>query len=300
MDLSKITANVFTHGGTVHDYFEFDNVPGPILPLVCVPTTSGTGSEVSHAAVLTDTANEMKVSTLSNFLRPALAIVDPELTVSCPPKATADSGIDALTHAIEGYTATRSTVLDVPVGSDFPYDGSNPMGEILAEKAVRLIGQHLVAAVKEPDNIEARSGMALAATLAGMAFSNCAVAIVHALEYPLGGTLHCSHGEGNGLLLPYVMRYNLESRIQEFANIASWLGEDTDGLSPEAAAQKSVTAVERLRGEIGIKSRISELGGTAEQLPEFAAKAFAMKRLMVLNPRTPTEDDLLGIYQEAL
>lgn len=300
MDLAKITANVFTHGGTVHDYFEFDNVPGPILPLVCVPTTSGTGSEVSHAAVLTDTENEMKVSTLSNFLRPALAIVDPELTVSCPPKATADSGIDALTHAIEGYTATRSTVLDVPVGTDFPYDGSNPMGEILAEKAIRLVGQHLVNAVNQPENIEARSGMALAATLAGMAFSNCAVAIVHALEYPLGGALHCSHGEGNGLLLPYVMRYNLDSRTDEFANIAEWLGEDTSGLSREDAARKSINAVERIRGEIGIPGRISEIGGKADQLPDFAAKAFTLKRLMVLNPRTPSEADLLKIYQEAL
>ena len=300
MDLAKITANVVTHGGTVHDYFEFDNVPGPILPLVCIPTTSGTGSEVSHAAVLTDTANKMKVSTLSNFLRPALAVVDPELTVSCPPQATADSGIDALTHAIEGYTATRSTLLDVPPGTDFPYDGSNPVGDVLAEKAIRLIGQHFVNAVQQPDNLDARSGMALAATLAGMSFSNCGVAIVHALEYPLGGTLHCSHGAGNGLLLPYVMRFNLEARLPEFANIAAWLGEDVSPLNQTEAAERSIKAVERLRAATGIPARIADIGGKAEQLEEFAAKAFGIRRLMTLNARLPTEADLLGILQAAL
>ncbi|MDA1017079.1 MAG: iron-containing alcohol dehydrogenase, partial [Planctomycetota bacterium] len=264
------------------------------------PTTSGTGSEVSHAAVLTDTANAMKVSTLSNFLRPALAVVDPELTVSCPPKATADSGIDALTHAIEGYTATRSTLLDVPAGTDFPYDGSNPLGDVLAEKAIRLIGEHFVNAVQQPENLDARSGMALAATLAGMSFSNCGVAIVHALEYPLGGTLHCSHGAGNGLLLPYVMRFNLEARIPEFANISAWLGEDVSGLSQIEAAERSILAVERMRAATGIPASISEIGGTADQLPNFASKAFGIKRLMTLNARLPTEDDLLGILKAAL
>ncbi len=129
----------------------------------------------------------MKISTLSQFLRPTLAVVDPELTLSCPPKATADSGIDALTHAIEAYTAVDHTELAIAAGESWPYDGKTPLGDCLAEKAIALVGEHLITAVKEPKNLAAREGMALAATLAGMAFSNCAVAVVHALEYPLGG-----------------------------------------------------------------------------------------------------------------
>ncbi len=299
MDLAKVVATVLTHGRTCRDFSGFGNVPGPVMPLVCIPTTAGTGSEVSHAAVLTDTENQMKISILSHYLRPALALVDPELTLSCPPRATADSGIDALTHAIEGMTATRYNELDVPADEPFPYDGKQPIADCVAEKAIDLIGRHLVTAFREPGNLAAREGMALAATLAGLAFSNSAVAAVHALEYPLGGALHCSHGAGNGLLLPYVMRYNLSVRIPEFARIARLLGEDTTGISDEAAAERAITAVERLRREVGIPERIRDMGGTVDQLPTFAKKAFAIKRLMLLNARQPTEQDLLGILQAA-
>jgi alcohol dehydrogenase class IV len=299
MDLAKVVATVLTHGKTCRDYSGFGNVPGPLLPLVCIPTTAGTGSEVSHAAVLTDTENQMKISILSHYLRPALALVDPELTLSCPPRATADSGIDALTHAIEGMTATRYNELDIPAGEPFPYDGKQPIADCVAERAIELIGRHLVTAVREPGNLAAREGMALAALLAGLAFSNSAVAAVHALEYPLGGALHCSHGAGNGLLLPYVMRYNLNVRIPEFARIARLLGEETAGISDEQAAERAISAVERLRREVGIPERIRDLGGTQDQLPTFAKKAFAIKRLMLLNARQPTEADLLEILQAA-
>ena len=300
MDLSKITAALLSHGGEPADYFGFDRIPGPTVPLVCVPTTSGTGSEVSHAAVLTDTDARIKVSTLSPYLRPTLAVVDPELTVTCPRKTTADSGIDALTHAIEACTAVDFDKLDVPAGEMSPYDGRNPLGDCLADKAIELIGRHLVTAVREPDNMDAREGMSLAATLAGLAFSNCAVAVVHALEYPLGGVLHCSHGAGNGLLLPFVMRYNLAERIPTFARIAALLGEDVDDCSEHAAADRAIVAVDRLKRDIGIPARIRDIGGTEQQLPEFARKAFAIKRLMLLNPRPPTERDLLEILRLAL
>jgi len=299
MDLAKVVATVLTHGKTCRDYAGFGNVPGPVMPLVCIPTTAGTGSEVSHAAVLTDTENQMKISILSHYLRPALALVDPRLTLSCPPRATADSGIDALTHAIEGLTATRYDELNVPADEPFPYDGKQPIADCMAERAIELIGKHLVTAVREPGNLAAREGMALAATLAGLAFSNSAVAAVHALEYPLGGALHCSHGAGNGLLLPYVMRFNMPQRTPEFARVARLLGEETVGVTDEIAAMRAVAAVERLRREIGIPERIRDLGGTPEQLPTFAKKAFAIKRLMLLNARQPTEDDLLTILREA-
>ncbi len=299
MDLAKIVAISVTHGGSPHDYFGFDNVPGPVLPLICVTTTAGTGSEVSHAAVLTDTEHAMKVSTLSNYLRPQLAVVDPELTMSCPRQVTADSGIDALTHAIEAYTATDFDKLAAPPGAETGYEGRFPLADCLAEKAIRLIGQHLVTAVHEPTNRTAREGMSLAATLAGIAFSNAGVAIVHALEYPLGGMLHCPHGAGNGLLPPYAMRFNQPARRETFARIATLLGRDVAGQSLDEAAAQAISAVEDLRREIGIPDRIRELGGTVEQLPEFARKAFSLQRLMWVNPRQPTEEELLNIYREA-
>jgi alcohol dehydrogenase class IV len=299
LDVAKILANLVKHGGGPRDYFGEDKVPGPVVPLVCIPTTAGTGSEVSAAAVLTDKANAVKVSSLSNFLRPALAIVDPDLTVSCPPKVTADSGIDALTHAIEAYTAVDNEVFPLPDGERSTYQGRTPMGDILAERAIHLIGRHLPRAVEDGHDLEAREGMALAATLAGMAFSNVGVAAVHALEYPVGGAVHCSHGQGNGLLLPYVMRFNLPYRKRAFAKIAELLGENVTGLDQDAAAERAITAVETLRARIKIPGRLREIGCKPEQLRGFAEKASTIVRILRVNPKYPTVDELENILQAA-
>ena len=236
---------------------------------------------------------------LSNYLRPAIAVVDPELTLSCPPKVTADSGIDALTHAIEACMAVDFEKLALAENETAAYEGRTPLGECLAEKAISLIGRHLMLAVREPDNREAREDMSLAATMAGMAFSNCAVAVVHALEYPMGGELHVSHGAGNGLLLPFVMRFNFPERYSTFARIAALLGEETSGLDEATAAELAISAVEKLKRAIGIPERIRDIGGREDQLPRFAAKAYAIKRLMMVNPHHPTEAELRGILREA-
>ncbi len=299
MDLTKITATVLTHGGGPRDYAGEDKVPGPILPIVCVPTTAGTGSEVSAASVLTDNENQIKVGVLSNYLRPRAAVVDPLLTVGCPPKLTADSGIDALTHAIEAYTAVDNETFPLPPGEHTLYQGRHPLGDCLAEKAIALVGANLRTAVKQADNLAAREGMALGATLAGLAFSNVGVALVHALEYPVGGATHCSHGAGNGLLLPFVMRFNLPVRQRAFASIARLLGEDVAGLSEAQAAERAVQAVERLRGDIGIPGRLRDLGVTRQQLRPFAEKAFGIRRILRVNPRPMTVDDLEQILEEA-
>lgn len=299
IDVAKYAAILCTHGGQLSDYFGIGQVPGPILPVIGVPTTAGTGSEVSHCAVLTDTDHQMKVSSLSNLMRPRLAVVDPDLTATCPRQVTADSGIDALTHAVEAYTATDYTRLEQDTDNLMPYDGRSPMGDVLAEKAIELVGRHLATAVREPENMEAREGMALAATLAGLAFSNCGVALVHAMEYPLGGLLHCSHGGGNGMLLPHVMQFNLPERVPKLARIAQLLGENVAGLPQEEAAQKAVDAVHGLNHEIGVPLTIRDLGGNEDQLPLFAEKAFAVKRLLMMNGRVPNYDDILAIYQAA-
>jgi alcohol dehydrogenase class IV len=292
MDLAKLTATLLAHGGTPHDYVGDDKVPGPIFPLICVATTAGTGSEVSAAAVITDTDQHIKVGILSNWMRPAVAVVDPLLTVSCPPKVTADSGIDALTHAIEAYTAVDNADFPLPAGERSVYQGRHPMGDLLAEKAIHLVGKFLRRAVRDGNDLEAREGMALAATLAGMSFSNVGVALVHAMEYPIGGAVHCAHGCGNGLLLPYVMRYNLPTRQREFAEIARLLGE-------EPIAERAITAVEQLRADIGVPARLRDIGVREGQLRAFAEKTIAIKRILRVNPRTVTVDDVHAIFQAA-
>jgi alcohol dehydrogenase len=299
MDAAKLVAVAIAHGGDPRDYVGEEKIPGPVLPLICIPTTAGTGSEVSAAAVFTDTDKQMKVSCLSNYLRPAAAIVDPLLTVSCPPKVSADSGIDALTHAIEGFTAVDNSAYPLPPGERSVYQGKNAFADMVAEKAIVLVGRFLRRAVADGNDLDAREGMALAATLAGLAFSNSGVALVHAMEYPVGAAVHVSHGAGNGLLLPFVMRFNLPARQSAFAEIARWLGAEVTGLDETAAAERAILAVEKLKADIGIPSRLRDLGVKEEQLRPFADKAFGLKRLMRVNPRYPTAQDIESIYKRA-
>jgi alcohol dehydrogenase class IV len=170
---------------------------------------------------------------------------------------------------------------------------------MVAEKAIKLCGQFLKRAVLDGNDLEAREGMALAATLGGLAFSNVGVAAVHALEYPIGGAVHCSHGEGNGLLLPYVMKFNLPERKKEFELIANWLGESTQGLDEDAAANKAVEAVEKLRSEIGIPGKLRQIGVKENQLHEFAVKSHSIQRILRVNPRTTSVEDLEKILRDA-
>lgn len=299
MDLAKMTATVLAHGGSPRDYLGEDKIPGPIVPLICIPTTSGTGSEVSASGVFTDEDNHIKAGAMSNYLRPTVAIVDPKLTLSCPRKVTADSGIDAMTHAIETFTAVDNATFPLPPGEHSLYQGRHPLGDCLAEKAIAIIAKNLPAAVDNPQDLAAREAMSLGAMLAGLAFSNVGVALVHALEYPVGGATHCSHGAGNGMLLPYVMRYNLPGREREFARIAQLLGEDTNGMSEKQAAERAVVAIENLNKKIGIPARLRDLGAKREQIPEFATKAMGITRLIRVNPRVPTVSEMVELLETA-
>lgn len=300
MDTAKLVAMILAHGGDPLDYTGDCRVPGPVRPLIGIPTTAGTGSEVSAAAVFTDTANHIKVSCLSPFLRPSFAIVDPLLTVSCPPKVTADSGIDALTHAIEAFCAVDNNAFPLSSGERTVYQGKNPLADAMAREAITLIGKYLRRAVQNGNDLEARDGMALAATLGGLAFSNAGVALVHAMEYPVGGAVHVSHGAGNGLLLPYVMAFNKPAARATLAQLPALLGSTTRTDDEDAAATEAIHLVTKLRADIGIPTRLRDIGVTEEMLPGFAAKAFAIKRLLRVNPRMPrSEEEILGIYQAA-
>jgi alcohol dehydrogenase class IV len=299
LDVAKVVATVLRHGGGPADYFGFDRIPGPVLPLFALPTTAGTGSEVSHSAVLTDTQRQIKVSTLSNWLRPWCALVDPALTDSCPSRVAAHSGIDALVHAVEAYTNRNYTEMSDRDPQARAYEGSYPLTQLLAAEAIRLIGGALQPVCQDRSDLVARDDMALAATLAGMAFSNSGVAIVHALEYPIGALTHCGHGEGNGLLLPHVMRFNLPAREQHFAKIAGYLGLNTAGMELSQAAEQAIVAVEQLLDAIGITRRLRDLGLAQQAIPDVARKAFEIKRLMDVNPRSPSLEDLQSILLAA-
>jgi alcohol dehydrogenase class IV len=296
LDVAKVTALVLRHGGQPEDYFGFQKVPGPILPLIAIPTTAGTGSEVSHSAVLTDPMQKIKVSTLSPWLRPAAALVDPSLTDSCPSTVSAHSGIDALVHAVEAFTAKDFRLMPSDPSSNLGYEGAHPLGDLLAREAIQAIAANLPHVLTNPTPVS-RDAMAWAALLAGMAFSNCGVGLVHALEYPVGASCHCSHGEGNGLLLPHVLRFLLPAREERLAEIATLFGAKTG--SQQQLAGEAIERIEALARQCGLRMRLSDLGVKAEQLVSFAEKSHRIERLMEVSPRKPSVGDLTSILQAA-
>jgi alcohol dehydrogenase class IV len=298
IDLAKAVAVLLRHGGAVEAYFGENQVPGPVMPLVAISTTAGTGSEVSASSVLADPDRQRRGAIMSNFLRPQAALYDPLLTVSCPPHVTADAGIDALTHAVEAYMAVGYRV---EAGSKSPglYTGSSPLSDLLAEQAIALTGRFLRQAVYQGGDVEAREGMHLASLLAGMAFSNAGLTAVHALEYPIGVATGCTHGAVNGLLLPYVMEYNIPACPERLATVARLLCERLDGLPVWAAAERAAAAVERLKADISIPLRLRNLGIEEEELHSLAEAAAQIKRLLQINPRSLSIETLEGILRRA-
>jgi alcohol dehydrogenase class IV len=287
IDLAKVTALLMAHGGHPNDYFGENKVPGPIAPLIAIPTTAGTGSEVTSVSVLTDTDNNLKVGISDNYLRPTVALLDPELTVGLPPYVTACTGIDALAHAVEAYTAVDYK--HVQAQGDILFQGSLPISDSLALQAIELIADNLALAVHQGSNLTARSNMLLASLLAGMAFSNAGTASAHALAYPIGGLVKSPHGEVTGLLLPYVMEFNSSIQIEKMGKIAQAFHVQTDGLSAREAAKAACNAVLQLLNDIGLPTRLSEIGIAESHIPEIAEKALGIDRLIRNNPRKPTQ-----------
>jgi len=295
LDLSKCVALLVKYPGALSAYYGENNVPGPITPVVAVPTTAGTGSEVSPVAVVADPERAMKVGIASRALIPKWAIVDPALTVSCPASVTAHSGMDALAHAIESFCArVRNDCSPHAI-----FVGKNPMSDVLARKAIPAIAKFLTAAVAQPKDREAREEMALASLLAGMAFSSAGTAAVHALQYPVGEATHTPHGLGNAVLLPTVMRTITPSRIEEMAFIARGLDPTLHSNTDEDAASRAAGLVEILGAKVGIPKGLRALGVKKEQLPQFSQMAFTVRRLLDNSPVPFDENDLLRLLQEA-
>ena len=289
LDVAKLTALLAGSGEDIDAAWGVGNAKGPRLPLVLIPTTAGTGSEVTPVSIIT-VGGEEKRGVSSPIILPDTAILDAELTVSLPAPATAATGIDAMVHAIEAYASKNAN--------------NNPVSRMLATEALKLLGAHIEAAVFTPDNLEARGAMLLGSTLAGMAFANSPVAAVHALAYPIGGTFHIPHGLSNALVLPQVLRFNAAEAENGSYRLYAELGPHAfaDFEAGGGAQEDCAAFIERLAAlsaKIGLPQRLRDVGIGEEALPKMASDAMKQTRLLVNNPRHVDEADALAIYRAA-
>lgn len=283
MDVAKLVAALNGSDQTFDEVVGSDLLKSRALPLACIPTTAGTGSEVTPIAILEDEDAQLKKGVVSRYLVPDFAYLDPRLTVTMPRKVTASTGLDALTHCIEAYANKVA----------------HPVVDSWALEGIRLIAANLETACNEPDNLAAREAMLLGSHLGGMCLGPVNTAAVHALAYPLGGEFHVPHGVANSLLLPHVIRFNAIEAPERYANVAYAMGIAPSG-DAKADAETGIAEIERLSAAVGIDRRLSDVGISSNALPKMAAAAMTVQRLLKNNPREVSEEDALRIYEAAL
>jgi alcohol dehydrogenase class IV len=283
LDIAKVTSILITNPGKIDSFFGVDLVPNPGIPVILIPTTAGTGSEVTPIAILSDTKEKLKKGIVSPTLFPEVAIVDPKLTIGLPPSVTAFTGMDALTHAIEAYYSINATNLS----------------DLFALKAMELLSKNLRMAYAHGQNLAARTNMMEGSLLAGIAFANAGVGAVHAFAYPLGGEFHLAHGLTNTLILPYVMRYNILGCPDKFAQMAKTFGEKVERLSELDGAEAAVKFVERLSEDLRVPRRLRDVGIPENAIPRLAEAAMKVTRLLANNPRKIILEDAVAIYKSA-
>ena len=282
LDIAKLVAAQLENEQQLKDYVGIGLLKERKKKLICVPATSGTGSEVSPNAILMDDADDQKKGIISPFLVPDIVYVDPLLTISVPPSITATTGLDALTHCIEAYTNKFA----------------QPFIDVYAYEGIRLIASHIVTAVKDGNNKEAREKMAMGSLLGGFCLGPVNTAGVHALSYPLGTMFHLAHGLSNALLLPYVMEYNIPAATKKYADVAIALGCERHA-DDEATACAGVKKVKELIKACGIPSTLKEVNVPESAIPQMAVDAMKIQRLLKNNPREVTEQDAINIYRAA-
>lgn len=284
LDVAKLVALLACSDEQLEDIYGVDKVKGARLPLVLVPTTAGTGSEVTPIAIVTTGAAEKK-GVVSPVLLPDVALLDPQMTYALPHHVTAATGIDAMVHAIEAYTSTSPN--------------NNALSRTLAKEALRLLAGSIRSAVREGTHTEARANMLLGAMLAGQAFANSPVAAVHALAYPLGGHYHVAHGLSNALVLPHVLRFNADACGKAYAELAPIAFPHLADVPASRRGEAFAEAIEHLSAELDLAQRLRDVDVPREDLPMLAADAMKQTRLLVNNPRPLTEADALAIYEAA-
>ena len=283
MDVAKAVSVLLTNGGKAVDYLGLGLIKKPGVPKIMVPTSAGTGAEVTFTAVFINEETGSKGGMNDDLLYPDAAILDPELTLSLPAEVTAYTGIDALTHALEAYTSTQAHIIS----------------EMYSLEAIDLIARNLPAACAHGDNLAARSAMLMGSLLGGKALAAAGVGLVHAMAYPLGGMFGIPHGLANAVLLPYVIQYNLPGNFEKFATLAQVLGQNTDGLSRRDAAILCVEALYDLNADVGIPATLQELDIPFDQIPEMAKIALTVTRPVENNPRQPSLADVIAVYERA-
>ncbi len=283
MDTAKAIAAIATNKGAATDYLGLNKVPKAGLPKIMIPTTAGTGSEVTFTAVFLRKNLKKKEGMNSPYLYPELALLDPELTLSLPPVPTAHTGLDALCHAIESYTSVNAS----------------PMSEMFSLEAIALIAENLRACVHDGKNIVARERMLLGSLYAGIGLANAGVTAVHSLSYPLGGKYGVGHGLANTMLLPAVMAFNIPAALEKFTDIAEAMGENVEGLPAREAAYLALEAVESLIEDCGVHDTISRFGVKEKDFSALADVAVTVARPLENNPRKITKDDMIAIYAQA-
>jgi alcohol dehydrogenase class IV len=284
MDVAKLAALLLGSAEPLDAAWGVGKARGPRLPLVLVPTTAGTGSEVTPVAIIT-VGNGEKRGASSPLLMPDLALLDPDLTLGLPAAITAATGMDAMVHAIESYASANPN--------------ANPMSKMLAREALRLLGANIEAAVFTGHDRAARAAMLVGAMMAGQAFANAPVAAVHALAYPLGGVFHLPHGLSNTLVLPHVLRFNAPAAHHIYGEIAADAFAQLAQLAPADRCVAFIDELAALSARLGLPARLRDVGVGIEALPGLARDAMQQTRLLVNNPRPLTEADALQIYHAA-
>ncbi|MCR5784574.1 MAG: iron-containing alcohol dehydrogenase [Eubacterium sp.] len=285
MDTAKAVCMLKNNEGKIKDYlFGGDKTPkNPSVSLICIPTTAGSGSEVSCASVIEDTTANIKLSCTHPNLYPKLAILDPLIQLDMPKSVTAGTGMDAMTHAIESYTSKNASI----------------MSAMYSRRAIELIAEHLPIVINDPNNIDSRMHMAIASTMAAVAFANGGLGAVHGISQATGGIAHTPHGITNAILLPKVMKYNCMGNTEKFADIAKILGADTDNMTTKEAAEEAAVLIAKMNAEIGIPDKLSSLGVTEDMFDEIVEGTLGY-RLLWMNPIEVKDELVYKILEESL
>lgn len=283
IDIAKGVAAYAGHSGALTELFGVDLVKRKGPPLIAIPTTAGTGSEVTNVAIFSDKQAQLKKGIVSDYLLPDVALVSPTMTLTCPRSVTAASGVDALVHAVESYLSVNAS----------------PITDAIALGAIKLITKALPKAYANPTNLKAREDMATGSLMAGMAFGNAGVGAVHALAYPLGGRFNIAHGVSNALLLPYVMEWNKTACVERFRDIAEAMGVRVANFNDKDAADQAVKAMADLCAAVDIPTGLRSFNVPEEAIPAMAEEASKIDRLMRNNPRKLTAADIEKIYRAA-
>ncbi|HOZ30222.1 MAG TPA: iron-containing alcohol dehydrogenase, partial [Bacteroidales bacterium] len=284
MDIAKLAAITVKTGEDSRDIAKSGIINGKGLPVILVPTTAGTGSEVTHICIFSDNTNQVKTGIVNSNLYADIAIIDPEITLGLPPTITAFSGIDALIHALESLISNSATTFST----------------LLAEEALKIIYNNIVSAFENGKDIESRSNMLYGSMLAGIAFANSSVAAIHAFAYPIGAKFHIPHGLANAIMLMPVLKFNLKAGVEKFSGVARALGIESKGMTEHEIAEQIISKLDRLIDRLEINRKLRNYGVSKSDVPQLAASVIKITRLLSNNPREISLKDAEKLYFEAL